>query len=205
MSDEWRGLLRGCYWGEHTRHGVLDIDPGSQYHNSEVLTKLLQEFSLLGLKLVPYQSSERGGWHLYLFFDRDVLSKEVETTIRDYLRVRGYEIKGGTLEVFPSGNALRLPLQAGFAWLGPDGKVEIERNELTQDQALALFFSDLHENRSNWTEAKAQIESQIKSAGAAGDTSAQEHQNAVTVDGLDKLFQKGIDYRFMSLALFCQP
>ena len=194
MSDEGRGLLRGCYWGEHTRHGVLDIDPGSQYHNSEVLTKLLQEFSLLGLKLVPYQSSERGGWHLYLFFDRDVLSKEVETTIRDYLRVRGYEIKGGTLEVFPSGNALRLPLQAGFAWLGPDGKVEIERNELTQDQALALFFSDLHENRSNWTEAKAQIESQIKSAGAAGDTSAQEHQNAVTVDGLDKLFQKGIDW-----------
>lgn len=194
MSDEGRGLLRGCYWGEHTRHGVLDIDPGSQYHNPEALTKLLQEFSLLGLKLVPYQSSERGGWHLYLFFDRDVLSKEVETTIKDYLRVRGYEIKGGTLEVFPSGNALRLPLQAGFAWLGADAKIEVLREELTQDQALALFFNDLHENRSNWEEAKAQIESQIKSAGAAGDTSAQEHQNAVTVDGLEKLFQKGIDW-----------
>ena len=197
MSDEGRGLLRGCYWGEYTRHGVLDVDPGSQYHNPEALTKLLQDFSLLGLKLVPYQSSERGGWHLYLFFDRDVRSKEVETTIKDYLRVRGYEIKGGTLEVFPSGNALRLPLQAGFAWLGPDGKTEIERKELTQDQALALFFSDLHENRSNWTEAKGHIESQLqltKSAGAAGETSAQEHQNAVTVDGLEKLFQKGIDW-----------
>jgi hypothetical protein len=143
---------------------------------------------------VPYQSSERGGWHLYLFFDRDVLSKEVETTIKDYLRVRGYEIKGGTLEVFPSGNALRLPLQAGFAWLGPDAKIEVARAELTQEQALALFFNDLHENRSNWTEAKAQIESQIKSAGSAGETSAQEHQNAVTVDGLEKLFQKGIDW-----------
>ena len=194
MSDEGRGLLRGCYWGEYTRHGVLDIDPGSQYHNPEALTKLLQDFSLLGLKLVPYQSSERGGWHLYLFFDRDVRSKEVETAIKDYLRVRGYEIKGGTLEVFPSGNALRLPLQAGFAWLGPNGKIELERKELTQDQALALFFSDLHENRSNWTEAKAQIESQIQSAGAAGEISAQEHQNAVAVDGLEKLFQKGIDW-----------
>ena len=194
MSDEGRGLLRGCYWGEHTRHGVLDIDPGSQYHNSEVLTKLLQEFSLLGLKLVPYQSSERGGWHLYLFFERDVLSKEVETKIKDYLRVRGYEIKGGTLEVFPSGNALRLPLQAGFAWLGPDGKIEVAREELTRDQALALFFNDLHENRSNWDKARAQIESQILSAGNAGEVSAQEHRNAVTVDGLESLFQKGIDW-----------
>jgi hypothetical protein len=194
MSDEGRGLLRGCYWGEYTRHGVLDIDPGSKYHKPEALTKLLQDFSLLGLKLVPYQSSERGGWHLYLFFDRDVLSKEVEKIIRDYLRVRGYEIKGGTLEVFPSGNALRLPLQAGFAWLGPDAKIEVLREELTQDQALALFFNDLHENRNNWIEAKAKIESQIKSAGAAYETSAQEHQNAVTVDGLDKLFQKGIDW-----------
>lgn len=194
MSDEGRGLLRGCYWGEYTRHGVLDVDPGSKYHNPEALTKLLQEFSLLGLKLVPYQSSESGGWHLYLFFDRDVLSKEVETTIRDYLRVRGYEIRGGTLEVFPSGNALRLPLQAGFAWLGPDAKIEVTRAELTQEQALALFFNDMHESQSNWTEAKAQIESQVQSAGSAYETSAQEHQNAVTVDGLEKLFQKGIDW-----------
>jgi hypothetical protein len=186
--------MRGCYWGEYTRHGVLDIDPGSQYHNPEALTKLLQDFSLLGLKLVPYQSSDRGGWHLYLFFDRDVLSKEVETTIRDYLRVRGYEIKGGTLEVFPSGNALRLPLQAGFAWLGPDAMIEITRAELTQEQALALFFNDMHESQSDWTEAKAQIENQVQSAGSAYETSAQEHENAVTVEGLEKLFQKGIDW-----------
>ncbi len=194
MSDEGRGLLRGCYWGEYTRHGVLDIDPGSQYHNPEALTKLLQEFSVQGLRLVPYQSSERGGWHLYLFFDRDVLSKEVETTIKEYLRLRKYEIRGGTLEVFPSGNALRLPLQPGFAWLSSDGKIEVKREELTQEQALALFFNDIYENRNNWAEAKEWIESQIRSAGAAGDVSAQEHRKAVAMDGLEGLFQKGIDW-----------
>lgn len=61
MSDQGRGLLRGCYFGEQTQHAVLDIDAGSQYHTGEALTKLLQEFSLLGLNLVPYRSSESGG------------------------------------------------------------------------------------------------------------------------------------------------
>lgn len=68
MSDEGRGLLRGCYWGETTRFGVLDIDKGSQYHNVLDLIDLTYRFARCGLVLNPYQSSESGGWHLYFYF-----------------------------------------------------------------------------------------------------------------------------------------
>lgn len=60
MSDEGRGLLRGCYWGETTRFGVLDIDKGSQYHNVLDLIDLTYRFARCGLVLNPYQSSESG-------------------------------------------------------------------------------------------------------------------------------------------------
>lgn len=198
MSHEGRGLFRGCYWHSETRHAVLDIDQGSEYHNAECLAELAAEFSSVGLNLVPYQSSESGGWHLYLFFDSYVLSKEVESTIKNYLRFRRYEIKSGTLEIFPSGNALRLPLQKGFAWLAPDGAVEIAREELTDGQALALFFNDLETRQTNWQEAKSLIESQIGSAGSsagiAGDAGVQEHKKAVSMEGLADLYSIGRDH-----------
>lgn len=69
MSDEGRGLLRGCYWGEKTRHGVLDIDFGSKYHTQEALKEITSDFAAVGITLLPYQSSESGGWHLYFYFD----------------------------------------------------------------------------------------------------------------------------------------
>jgi hypothetical protein len=193
MSDQGRGLLRGCYFGEQTQHAVLDIDAGSQYHTGEALTKLLQEFSLLGLNLVPYRSSESGGWHLYCYFDSAVRSQEVEVTIKSYLLARGYQIKSGTLEIFPSGNALRLPLQPGFGWLDPDGNLEVSREELTEGQALVLLFNDIEENKRNWSEAKSRIETEISKAAEAAGAGVQEHEKAVSVQGFDQLFQKGLD------------
>lgn len=194
MSNEGRGLFRGCYFGKETRYGALDIDIGSQYHSQEVLTKLLQEFSLLGLELTPYQSSDSGGWHLYFFFSRFVLSQEVERTIKSYLRFRGYEIKSGTLEVFPSGNALRLPLQKGFGWLGSDGKVETKREDLTAEQAIAAFLGDLTKTQSNWDDVKSKIESEISEARAAAGMSGPGHLERVSADGLEGLYRRGVDH-----------
>ena len=193
MSDEGRGLLRGCYWGETTRHGVLDIDQGSKYHNAQELQKLLQVFEAVGLKLSIYRSSESGGWHLYFFIDNEVLSQEVETTIKNYLRTSGYEIKSGTLEIFPSGNALRLPLQRGFAWLAPDGTLKVTREQLSQDQALTLFYSNIQENQGNWSEAKERIESRISSAGRGAGAGVQAHEEAISNQGFEHLFFKGLD------------
>lgn len=72
MSDEGRGLYRGCHWGEYTRFGVLDIDQGSQYHNYPSFIDLCYRFTRVGLTLTAYQSSESGGWHLYFFFEDEV-------------------------------------------------------------------------------------------------------------------------------------
>jgi hypothetical protein len=194
MSDDGRGLLRGCYWGETSRHAALDIDHGSEYHSSQALTKLLQDFAAVGLTLVPYRSSESGGWHLYCYFDSAVLSQEVETTIKNYLKARRYEIRSGTLEVFPSGNALRLPLQQGFGWLCPEGNLEISREELTEGQALVLLFNDMEENKRNWSEAKNRIERAISEIERSAGASVQEHEKAIANQGFDGLFQKGLDW-----------
>jgi hypothetical protein len=194
MSDEGRGLFRGCYWGVQTRHGVIDVDTNSKYHSVHELSELVHKFTSIGLPLTPYQSSNSGGWHLYFFLDDWALSTEVESTIKGWLKVLGYTIQSGTLEIFPSGNALRLPLQQGFAWLAPDGKIKVRREEITRDEALASFLLDMRGNARNWQEAKSLIESQILSAGrsaGAGDQGEEETQNE---EGFEGLFKGGLDW-----------
>ncbi|MFX4466469.1 hypothetical protein ABTA69_20655, partial [Acinetobacter baumannii] len=78
------------------------------------------------------------------------------------LRARDYEVRGGLLEVFPSGMGLRLPLQPGFAWLDEKGNLILTREELTRDEALASFLTDLEENKKNWTEAKNSIRTELE-------------------------------------------
>ena len=194
MSDEGRGLLRGCYWGEFTRHGVLDIDQGSKYQTSQALDKLTKEFAAVGLKLLPFRSSESGGWHLYFYFGKDILSHEVESSIKKLLKSLGYEILSGTLEIFPSGNALRLPLQKGFAWLGPDGQVTKKREELTESEAIASFLSDLENQKSNWSEAKNLIHRQVQATRSTASRGAQDRQDRLSTAGFDEFFWKGIDW-----------
>ena len=194
MSNEGRGLYRGCHFGRETRHGVIDIDINSKYHNAQELAEIRARFAAVGLELTPYQSSESGGWHLYFFFSSFVLSQEVESSIKRWLKVQGYEITGGTLEVFPSGNALRLPLQRGFGWLDSAGKLVKKREELTTDQAISSFLSDLTKTQANWNEVKSSIESQISETRAAAGIRDQEHRERVSADGLEKLYTSGRDH-----------
>ena len=194
VSDEGRGLFRGCYWASETRHGVIDIDQGSKYHNPKELQELTENLALVGLKLVPYQSSNSGGWHLYYFLEDWTHSKEVEKTLKAYLLANKYEIKSGSLEIFPSGNALRLPLQSGFGWLDTNGKLITTREELNEGQAIALFVADLEFNQTNWTEAKERIESQLSLIRSAAGDGVQEHKERVAVEGSEELFTRGIDW-----------
>jgi len=189
ISDEGRGLFRGCYWAHKTRHAVLDIDAQSKYHNRAGLEKLRAHLSEVGLYVISYRSSDSGGWHLYLPFDDWADSNEVSQTMKRWLKGLGYEIGGGILEVFPSGNALRLPLQQGFGWLGPDGSLQLKRGEIQEDRAIALFLNDLNTNSCNWVSAKTLIESHLNAAAAAaGEQHADEEQSAVD-DGFDDFFR----------------
>jgi hypothetical protein len=194
MSNEGRGLYRGCHFGRETRHGVIDIDINSKYHNAQELAKIRARFAAVGLDLTPYQSSESCGWHLYFFFSSFVLSQEVETIIKRWLKVQGYELAGGTLEVFPSGNALRLPLQQGFGWLDSAGKLVKKREELTADEAISSFLSDLTRTQANWEEVRSSIESQISETRAAAGRSDQGQRERVSADGLEELYTSGLDH-----------
>jgi hypothetical protein len=194
MSNEGRGLLRGCYWGAETRHGVIDIDIDSRYHNAQDLTKLVYKFASVGLILTPYQSSNSGGWHLYYFLDDWAPSREIEQTIKEWLKAFGYVIASGTLEVFPSGNALRLPLQQGFAWLAPDGQIATRREELKQEEALALFLSNLKITARNWQNARSLMIAEIESTRTAAGTLAQDELDQLSGEGFEGLFRGGLDW-----------
>ena len=65
----------GCRWGEQTRFAVLDIDEESKYHNELGLARLRHLLASVGFDHPQnYQSSESGGWHLYLSFSDWVAS-----------------------------------------------------------------------------------------------------------------------------------
>lgn len=185
----------GAFFGKLTRFAVLDIDEDSQYHNAAELENLEAHLESVGLSIKPYQSSRSGGWHIYISFAEESDSKEIETVLKRWLRALGYEIKNGVLEVFPSGNALRLPLQPGFAWLDRNGEIVRSREELELDEALGLFLSDLEEIAQDWMQAKSLMESQIelidrsrdRAAGNAGDG----HEERLAMSGFEQLFAHG--------------
>ena len=191
VSDKGRGLFRGCYWSHKTRHAVLDIDIDSRYRNADELRKLQVHLTAVDLVAALYQSSDSGGWHLYLPFSEWAESDEVNQTLKTWLKLLGYEITSGQLEIFPSGNALRLPLQKGFAWLNSDGSIKVRREEIREDEALASFLQDFENNARNWQEAKRLIESQIYCAGAGVAGNALAHEKVISLAGFDDLFRKG--------------
>ncbi|MGH2506322.1 MAG: hypothetical protein ACRDHZ_02750 [Ktedonobacteraceae bacterium] len=180
--------IYGLKWGEKTRFAVLDIDKGSKYRSDIELAELKKTLAAVGLTGKIYRSSESGGWHLYIFFADWARSAEVNETLGRWLRASGYAIRGGVLEVFPSGMGLRLPLQAGFAWLDDKGGLIRRREELSRDEALASFLTDLEENKRNWSEAKDRITRQLEVLDRHLGAGAQAHVKAIDTEGFEKLF-----------------
>jgi len=180
--------IYGLRWGERTRFAVLDIDKNSQYRSDRELAKLRERLAAVGLIATAYRSSDSGGWHLYIFFDEWADSGEVNEHLGTWLRAQGYDIRGGVLEVFPSGMGLRLPLQPGFAWLNENGGLIRTREELTTDEALASFLCDLEENKRNWNEAKDRIRRELEAVDRPKKSDAQAHQQRVSSEGFEGLW-----------------
>ncbi len=180
--------LWGLRWGEQTKFAVLDIDKGSRYHQAAELQKLQEKLAAVGLQAKPYQSSDSGGWHLYIFLDDWTDSNDIRETLKKWLYGHGYEIRNGVLEVFPSGMGLRLPLQSGFGWLDDSGNVIRRREECKRDEALADFLNDLEENKRNWSEAKNRIGSQLEAKRVSQGVSPQAHNKAIDTEGFDDFF-----------------
>jgi hypothetical protein len=197
---------RGARWGQRTNMVVLDIDAGSRYHNIEGLAKLTETLRNVGVgKTRLYQSSDSGGWHLYAFLYKSEATDEVNRLIKWCLVDAGFEIRGGTLEIFPSGNALRLPLQPGFAWLDLQGGPILSRQDLTLAEALGYFLSDSHNYANDWNQIRESIE--LRMAEQSTDLSRQTfemHQfDQMVLDATRQLdserWEKGRQYWFDGL------
>lgn len=141
----------GCRAGRASKFAVIDIDKGSKYNNLVGIKKLCSVLEKAGIvETNLYQSSESGGWHLYIFFDAPVSSKDLRNQLFQLFRMHDFEIAKGTLEIFPHpgektlGQGLRLPLQRGFAWINPDTLVvRDDRDELSPYEALSKFVQDM--------------------------------------------------------------
>lgn len=142
--------LLGTRAGRASYYAVLDIDAGSRYHSHQGLQKITKVLAEAGIEETNlYRSSESGGWHLYIFFDAPVSSRDLRAQLFQLLSLHDFEIGKGTLEIFPHpgekslGQGLRLPLQEGFAWLNQDTLVERhERQLMSPLEALEQFLAD---------------------------------------------------------------
>lgn len=179
ISDEI-DITYGARAGEKSNFAVLDIDAGSPYHNTQALIELRKNLAIAYMVPIVYQSSESGGWHLYIFFNAEEDSEELQHLLKQWLKLTGYEIKQGVLEVFPSTTqGLRLPLQKGFAWI----ERGIKRAQLNVDQALAMFLEDQEANSNDWKKSRNEIVLQVLVAESG------RHQKSIEIDeGLDSFF-----------------
>ncbi len=150
----------GSRAGLKTQYAVFDIDMESKYHSKLELDRLLETLAQAGIdRSSLYRSSFSGGWHLYIFFDEPVPSKSLYQLLVKLLKLSGFEVAKGTLEVFPHpgyaslGMGLRLPLQSGFAWLDKKTlEIEHEREELSATKALEFFLDVLDSDANSYAD-----------------------------------------------------
>lgn len=183
--------FRGLRWGEYSRFAVLDIDTGSQYHSVHELHQLKKDLHDVGLhELRLYRSSLSNGWHLYIPFSELVLSTELETLMKQFMKSRNYKIISGQLEIFPSNNGLRLPLQEGFAWLADDGTIAVKREDLSAEHAIRKFVLDIELVANNWDYTKSRINQELERYRLKKQSEAEiERQLRLSTEGMDELFQ----------------
>jgi hypothetical protein len=149
-------LVRAANWDIRTKFTVLNINAESSYHNQLSLWQLQNSLAQKGVhKIRVYQSSESSGWHIYIFWNDWVGSTRSAAVISAILMAAGFELAPETLEVFPSDNALRLPLQSGFSWLNESGRIIVRRSEISLEGALALYLDEVTKfaNEASWLDS----------------------------------------------------
>ena len=127
--------LLGVSFGANTSCMGFDIDRGSPNHpcnDPRAFERFLRTLYTIGLTTpVVIQSSSSGGIHVYYFFDRDINTFRIASLSQVTLIDAKFEIKDGTLELFPNckpydnksnHKPLRLPLQPNSGGLLLDRK-----------------------------------------------------------------------------------
>jgi hypothetical protein len=115
-------LLIGLRFGTTTNYLVIDIDRHSPYHpynNPKEFKRIHQTLEEIGLcRPILIQSSHSQGLHLYYFLNEKIPTFQAASLLRVTLKAANFNIKDGTLEIFPNVKSynslykgLRLPLQ----------------------------------------------------------------------------------------------
>lgn len=148
-----RKYFIGTRWGRANRYAVLDIDINSKYHNEKQYKRIKKLLRKAGIEnSCLYRSSDSGGWHIYIFFDEPVSTRDLQKQFHSLFVLSGYTVAKGQLEIFPTpcdrlnkGFGLRLPLQEGFAWLDEETfEVESDRWEYSPGKAINRFLDDMN-------------------------------------------------------------
>ena len=115
--------LYGVRFGPETNYAMIDIDVDSPYHPRQdefAIRRLIDSLEPIGITHnLNLSSSASGGLHLYIPFGDELPTWKVAEALDATLRASGFEIRLGTLELFPNlrtGDRLmyaahRLPLQ----------------------------------------------------------------------------------------------
>lgn len=201
---------KGCRWGDQTKFAVFDVDKAGQYHNEISLARLRHTLASVGFTSpLIYQSSHSGGWHIYLPFRQSVDSAPLNMELKTWLRKEGFQIKNGQLEIFPSKNGLRLPLQMGFAWLDDQGAVKFHRAELATEQAIATFLEDLDSHAHDWNFVRQKIASRVQELDAKQANAATDDQDGFAAlfsnaGMIEEVWEAGREYWINGLTAFGQ-
>lgn len=147
--------LLGTGFGANTSYDMFDIDRYSRNHPSNdprAFERFLATLDKIGLTTpVIIQSSYSSGIHVYYFFDRDINTFRLASLSQVTLIDAKFEIKDGTLELFPNckdfGNKSnhkphRLPLQpnGGGLLLDRQGNPLTCGVNLNHETQLAAFL-----------------------------------------------------------------
>lgn len=182
----------GTRFGRASRYAVLDIDANSQYHNRDSVREIQSLLADAGLKeSVIYQSSDSGGWHIYISFDEPISCRDLRKQLVALLKLHNFVIAQGTLEVFPNpgdaslGYGLRLPLQPGFAWLNQNTlEVSHERSEGGAQHALDWFVADFNESANSYKDFhrfKAHVEHRQQSQNLQTEAAAPRNSEVIPI------------------------
>lgn len=149
LWNRWQdaGTIIGVRFGNQTRYAMVDIDLGSDYHNTNGLRSIQEALELIGLvRSVLVRSSWSGGWHLYYPLPEHVSSFSLACLLKHTLEAQGIAVKAGQCELFPNikpygkpwevteYNGHRLPLQPG------SGSCLLEHNQNPTAGNLERFF-----------------------------------------------------------------
>jgi len=136
---------------------MIDIDHASCYRSEASIRDICWCLSDIGLCLpILFQSSFKGdstkGLHIYWFLEKEVNTRNLSDLIHNQLRLGGFVISPGNLEIFPSaGNgtnckfkAARLPLQPNSgSWILDENLLPYNNSVDCLDKLIALNLNTL--------------------------------------------------------------